>query len=473
MWEFVHYLVVSSDSAIIWYFVAVNSFHLLLLLLSIPQIWRHWEIYKNDEVSRYIASDALPAISVLVPAHDMQATIETSVNCLLALSYATHEVVVVNDGSRDETLEHLRRAFDLYEVPSSYRSTVETKPVKACYRSRTRANLLVVDKVQGGKADAVNAALNAAQHPLVLCVDADTLLEHDALLRLARPFVLYPNVAAAGATVRVLNGCTVVNRNVEDVAMPRRFLAGLQVPEYLRGFLFGRLGWNALGGNLIISGAFGLFRRDYLVAVGGYDPASVGEDVELVIRLHRYLLQNDISYQMPFIPDPVAWTEVPADVTSLARQRERWHRGLATSLARNFELFFNYRYGKIGLVVFPFFVLGELLAPLVEFYGLLIVVLGLCMGLLGVQYAATFALVAWGYGVMVTLVAVVMEEATFRRYERTSDFLRMIGYALCEPLGYRQLTVLWRLNGLRRAMTGRREWGEMRRRGFVEAQSWR
>jgi len=469
--ELLRHIVVASDSYILWYFVAINSVYALLLVLSVPQIWRHWELYKNDEVSKYIAADALPPISILVPAHNMAASIRTNVNCLLSLQYAAHEVIVVNDGSDDATMEELRSAFELYEVPPVFLETIRVSRVYAYYRSRRRANLIVVDKMRGGKADAVNAALNVAQHPLVLTVDADTLIEHDALLRLARPFIVYPDVAAAGATIRVANGCRIENQCVKEARLPRNWLAGVQVPEYLRAFLFGRLGWNALGGNLIISGAFGLFRRDYLLAIGGYEVSSVGEDVELVLRLHRYLREHGIAYRMSFVPDPIAWTEVPDDLRSLRRQRERWHRGLIAALLKNFNMFFNYRYGRLGWIVFPFFVLGEMLAPLVEVYGLVVLGAGAWLGVLGTNYAIAFFLAAWGYGTLITVTAVVMEEITFKRYERLSDFLLMIGYALSEPVGFRQMTVLWRLEGFWKALRRRREWGTMRRSGFVEARA--
>jgi cellulose synthase/poly-beta-1,6-N-acetylglucosamine synthase-like glycosyltransferase len=354
-------------------------------------------------------------------------------------------------------------------VPPVFRQTIATEPVRTYYRSRRRPELVVVDKVRGGKADAVNAAINVARYPLVLAVDADTLIEHDALLRLARPFILDRDVAAAGATIRVANGCTVVNQCVRDARLPRNWIAGVQVPEYLRAFLFGRLGWNPLGGNLIVSGAFGIFRRDHLVAIGGYQRGSVGEDVELVVRLHRHLRRQRIPYRITFIPDPIAWTEVPSDLASLGRQRERWHRGLATTLGSNLELLFNFRYGKFGLIAFPFFVLGELLAPVVEAYGVLILLSGTALGLLDASYAMAFFAAAWGYGTLITVAAVVMEEVAFARYERFHDFVRMLAYALCEPFGFRQLTVVWRLAGLRNALLGRRDWGRMRRRGFVDA----
>ncbi len=464
---------VFSDTGvlILWYFVALNSFYGLLLVLSVPHILRHWELYKDDEVGLYLTSERLPAISILVPAHNMESCIVDTVECLLALEYSRHEVIVVNDGSTDRTLEKLRERYDLYETSPLFEAPLETQEVRCHYRSKGHANLRVIDKVQGGKADALNTALCLAKHPLVLCVDADTLIEKSALHRLARAFLVDPKVAAAGATIRVANGCTISSQTIEEPRVPDEFLSGVQVPEYLRGFLFGRLGWNSLGGNLIISGAFGLFQKDHLLAIRGYKVGSVGEDLDLVVRLHRYLREKGIAYSVPFIPDPIAWTEVPSDLATLGRQRERWHRGLIVTMVNNLGLLLNPRYGRVGMVIFPFFVLGEMIAPVIEFLGLVLTVSGLALGVLDLTFALLFLSAAWGYGTLVTLASVVMEEVTFKCYPRFSDFRRLVSFALIESFGYRQLTVLWRVQGFWNALRGSTSWGTMKRRGFAAAES--
>lgn len=467
MSEFFADFVVSADRAIIWYFLAVNSFYALLLFLAIPEIWKHWKIMRNEDLRSYVGSDALPPISILMPAYNMEASITDSVAAQLSLEYPQHEVIVVNDGSTDDTMEKLQVAFDLYEVPPAFPRRIETQPVRAFYRSRTRPALLVVDKERGGKADALNVAISSARYPIVVPVDADTIVAHDALLRLVRPFLLGEHVAAAGGTIRVANGCDVEHSRVQDARVPKGFLAAIQVPEYLRAFLFGRLGWNRMGGNLIVSGAFGLFQRRYLLEIGGYNAGNVVEDLDLVVRLHEYLRTHKIPYDIPFIPDPVAWTEVPSDLRTHRRQRERWHRGLILTMMKHRRLLLNRRYGRIGLVTMPFFFFGEMLAPVIEVLGYILTAVGIAMGFLSIQFALLFLAVALGYQMLLSLWAVILEETTFHLYSRFSDFLRMLGYAMLEPFGYRQLTVLWRIKGFWNALRGLTHWGEMRRKGFA------
>ena len=459
-------IVGTTDVSILVYFLALNSFYALLLVLSIPEIWEQTRLAEDEDFQRLMQSDALPPITILVPAYNESATIEASVTAILTLEYRSYEVVVVNDGSKDDTMERLRHAFDLYEIPRIYPETIATKPLRALYRSRSRSRLLVLDKENGGKADSLNAAINASRFPLVIAVDADTLIEPDALLRLTRPFLLGREIAAVGGTVRVANNCTVKDGRVTDARVPGKVIPGIQVVEYLRAFLFGRLGWNRLGGNLIISGAFGLFRKEYVMAVGGYHTNSIVEDLDLVVRMHRHLRHNKIRYEMPFIPDPVAWTEVPESLKVLSRQRERWHRGLIAAMWQYKGMLFNPRYGKVGLLAMPFFACGEMLAPVIELLGYLITILGLAFGLVNVSFALLFVLVAWGYGMLLSIWAVVLEEVSFRRYRRFVDLFRMLLFASLENFGYRQMTVWWRLKAFRNVAKGVHVWGDMARKGF-------
>ena len=364
-------------------------------------------------------------------------------------------------------MDELVRAYDLYEVPPAIQRTLPTATIRAVYRSRTHSRLLVIDKDNGGKADSLNAAINAARFPYVIACDADTLIEPDALMRLARPFLLGREIAAIGGTIRVVNACTVEMGRVVDARVDSRWLPGCQTVEYLRAFLFGRLGWNRIGGNLIISGAFGLFARKYLLAIGGYQTGNVTEDMDLAVRLHIHLREHGIKADMPFIPDPVAWTEVPTSTKILHRQRERWHRGLIGTIWERRRLLFNPRYGSVGMVALPFFAFGEMVAPIVELLGYLGLILGLWLGAVNVPFAIAFLAVAVGYGILLSMWAIVLEEVTFRRYSARGDLRRLLFYTLIEGLGYRQLTVFYRLHAFWKVMRGDRGWGVMQREGFA------
>ncbi len=459
-------LFVTVDVAVLWYTFVVNSFFALLLVLAAPQLFAHWRFGSEDVLTRSLTSSAVPRVSIVVPAYNEAVTIVESLRALLTLQYPYYEVVLVNDGSSDDTLARLIAAYDLYPAPPAVMRKLPTKGVRTYYRSRTWSRLLVVDKENGGKADALNVALDAARFPYVLACDADTLIEPDALLRLARPFLFDEKIAAVGGTIRVVNGCTVEHGRVTDARVSGNWLAGLQTVEYLRAFLFGRLGWNLLGGNLIISGAFGLFRRDYLQAILGYATSTVTEDFELIVRLQRYLREQSIRAKVVFIPDPVAWTEVPSTLAVLGRQRERWHRGLLATMVTHRNLIGNPRHGATGLLGMPYFLFAELLSPIVEVLGLLLTIIGTAFGMLDLRFAAAFFIVTYLYGSVLSLAAVLMEEVSFHRYRRPADTARLVAYALVEPFGYHQITVWFRLKAFWQYLRGDHSWGRMTRVGF-------
>lgn len=460
-------LLTGLDWAVLFYFLAVNSFYLLLLGCAAFEMRRHLLRIRQESRWRVLGSEVAPPLSMIAPAHNEGATAAESVRALLTLQYPNLEVVVVNDGSTDDTLAVLDREFDLVPIHPIYRRRLEHAEVRGLYRSSVKPNLVVVDKLNGGKADALNAGLNVATGELVCAIDADTLIEPDALLRMARPFLHGRDVVAVGGTVRVANGSHVKNGRVTVARAPRHPLAGIQAVEYLRAFLFGRLGWNRLGGNLIISGAFGLFRREPVIAAGGYLHDTVGEDMELVARLRREGVERGTSQRVEFIPDPVAWTEVPESLGVLGRQRDRWQRGLADVLWRHRRVMMRPRYRSLGLVAFPYFVLVELLAPIVEVVGLAGLGAALAVGAVDASFALLFFLVAYGFGVLLTCLTLVLDELSFPRYGRIRDRLILLPWAVLESLGYRQLTVFWRLRGLLGYLRGSKDWGAMTRTGFA------
>ena len=450
------------------YFAVVNSVYLVFTGIAWHGITLHRRQREYAGEDDAFASPLTPPISVLLPAFNEEAGIVESIRSLLALRYPEHEVVVVNDGSTDGTIARLTREFDLFPVRKVLRDAITTAPVLAVYASRRHPELWVVDKLNGGKADALNCALNAARYPYVCAVDADAILERDALLRVAKPMLDDPEVVAAtGGIIRIANGCTVEAGQVTAIGLPASRLATMQVVEYFRAFLVGRVGWSRIGSLLIISGAFGVFRRSLVDAVGGWATDTVGEDVELVVRLHRYLREQGEEYRIEFVPDPVCWTECPEDVRTLSRQRRRWQRGLAEALWRHKRVLANPRYGVLGLVAFPYFVVFELLGPLLQLAAYPIVIAAFATGAISIAFLGAFLATAVLLSMLLSVSALALEEFSSRRHPRGREAARLVVFALLENLGYRQLTDLWRLQAFFDVVRRRRGWGEMRRKGFA------
>lgn len=458
---------------ILVYFVLINTSLLVLILLA-------WAEFRAQQRRRLTTLDwqgggLAPGVSLLVPAYNEEVGIVTAVKSFLSLRYPRHEVVVVDDGSTDRTFARLEEAFDLVEVPRRLPMDVPTGvAVHSVHVPRDgRTRLVVVRKENSGRSEALNVAINAASEPLVAMVDGDSVLEPDGLLRVTKPFVDDPTrVVATGGAIRPVNGSRVEFGRVVRVEMPESWLPRVQVLEYLRAFLLGRTGWSRMGSLILISGAFGLFRRDVLVEVGGLDAKSIGEDFELVMRIHRHLRDEGRDYRVEFVPEPVSWTEVPSSAGVLRSQRRRWHRGLWETLWAYRGMLFRPRYGRIGALALPYYWLFELFAPLLELFGLVIVPVGLLLGVVSLPYAALFLLLAYGYALLVTLAALLADEWAFHRHGRWRAIGIALAAATLENFGYRQLTVWWRLEGWWASLRGRRQvWGVMTRTGFDEGLS--
>ena len=450
---------------VLGYFILLNAGYLALNLLSLLSLYRMTQ-EKVLEGLPQVITGLEPAISILVPAYNEETTIAASIHSMLQLAYSEFEIIIVNDGSRDATLEVLKREFELVPFPEAVNIRLQTKPVRGIYRSLVHPQLRVVDKENGGKADSLNAGINLARCPLFCGVDADSILERDSLQRVARPFLRDPRMVATGGTVRVANGCEVQGGFLTRVGLPSNIWALFQVVEYLRAFLFGRLGWSQLNAMLIISGAFGLFKTDVVVAAGGYRPKTIGEDMELVVRMHRMLREQGIAYRAEFVPDPVCWTEVPEDHATLRNQRIRWQRGLSESLSANWGLMFSTRGGPPGWIAFPFMLLFEWLGPVVELGGYVFMLFAWWFGLVSWEACAVFLFVAVGLGILLSASGLLLEEMAFHIYPRMRQLALLALIVVLENFGYRQLNSWWRLVGLYRWATQREAaWGEMKRRG--------
>jgi cellulose synthase/poly-beta-1,6-N-acetylglucosamine synthase-like glycosyltransferase len=451
------------------FFVVLNVGYFVTGLFAFSSLRRYVRRLRSLDIEDLLGSAGMPPITLIAPAHDEEPTCVDAVRSLLTLRYGDFEVLFVNDGSTDGTLGRMIEAFALEPTFRLPTGDLTTQPIREVYRSRSHPKLWVIDKQNGGKADALNAGLNYCRTPLFCGMDADSLLEREALTRIVRPFVEDARTIAAGGIIRIVNGCTVEEGAVTKVRLPKELLPRFQVLEYLRAFLAGRMGWHEMEATLIISGAFGVFRRDLVVEVGGYATNTVGEDIELVVRLHRHCRERRIPYTIGFVPDPVAWTECPTTWRVLARQRDRWQRGLIETLWRHRVMLLNPRYGRIGMIAYPYFFFLETLAPVIEMVGYLTFFVSLALGTVSPVFATAFLTLAIGLGIGLSFTAVALEELGFRRYPRRKDLYWLIALAVLENFGYRQLTTWWRLRGTISLFRRSKSWGRMERRGFDRA----
>ena len=465
-------LLYGIDVVFLAYFFLINSSYLALIVLAGLGLVRHQRRIDFADAEETYANPFTTSVSLIIPAYNEEAGIVEAVRATLGLRYPDFEVIVVDDGSTDGTFAALRDAFDLVEIPYVVPDRVATRgPVLSVHVPRTSAApVTIVRKVNGkGKTDALNTGINFARHRLVCIVDADSILDPDALLVVAKPFADDPErTVATGGVVRIANGCTVTAGRVVRAGMPTGWLPRIQTVEYLRAFLFGRAGWSRLSSLLVISGAFGLFRRDLLLELGGLDPDCIGEDAELVVRAHRTLRDQRRGYRIRFVPEPVSWSEGPETVRVLGKQRSRWHRGLTEILLKHRGMVANPRYGRIGLFALPYYVVFEFLAPLIELCGLVLLPISLAVGAIDTGFAVRFLLIAYGYALLVSAVAIAADDYVYHRYPRWQDLGVALAAAVVENFGYRQLTAYWRLRGMWAGLRNTRsEWGVMPRRGFT------
>jgi cellulose synthase/poly-beta-1,6-N-acetylglucosamine synthase-like glycosyltransferase len=444
---------------VLGYVVLLDASMLVLVVFGARRVLanRRWKGTEGHD--HLFASPLTPGISVLVPAHDEEAGILDTLAAAFGQRYPSFEVVLVDDGCTDRTFELVEQAYGL--VPVTPRWTADLPidgEILSVHRATTGDALTVVRKVSvGRRSDASNAALNLARHPLICMLDADSLLEPDALLRVARPFVEDPvNVVAAGGVIRVVNGSHTERGSVLEPRLSRRWLVRIQAVEYLRSFLLGRTGWADANALLIISGAFGLFRRDLLLEVGGMDAHSLAEDAELVVALQELMRREGRPHRMVFVPEPVCWTEVPETWKVLGRQRRRWSHGLGQLLWKHRRMIGNPRYGTVGMLAMPFFLLFEAIGPVVEVLGLASVVGAAALGVLDWSSGALMVGFALLMGALLSTTVVAVEEFTFHRYGGRRVLLALLTAGLLENLGFRQVHAWFRLRGLVLALTRRK-----------------
>ncbi len=468
MWKIILFDLFSYG--ILIYSVSLLTSYIFIGLYSIGETRKYLRKSSFTDYNLLASSNYAPSVSILAPAYNEGANIIENVRSLLSIHYNQLELIVINDGSKDDSMQKLIEAYDLEKVHLLYYVHIPAKQIKAIYKSRNSVykKLIVIDKVNGGKADALNTGINLASNQYLVCIDVDCILEQDALLKLVKPFIEETNkrVIATGGVVRIANSCVIQNGRLLDVNLPKQFLPRVQTLEYIRAFLLGRMAWSRLNGLLIISGAFGAFDREIVIKAGGYNHNTVGEDMELIVRMRRYMEENKMRYKVAYIPDPLCWTEAPATYKILGRQRNRWTRGTVETLKIHRILFFNPRYGLLGMLSYPYWFFFEFLAPIIEFIGMLGFVFFAIIGV--VNWPFFFALLGFvlTFGWLYSMFAILMEVLTFNQYKKKGEVPKLILTALIEPFCFHPFVVWSAIRGNIDLLLKKNSWGEMTRLGF-------
>ncbi len=452
-------------------FVLLLSY-VLIAIYSVGETRRY--IWKNSFTDYRVLATSVhaPSVSILAPAYNEGKTIVDNVRSLLSIYYANLEVIIINDGSKDDSLEKLIQAYDLEKTDYFVNEQLSTKAIRGIYKSRNSIynKLIVVDKENGGKADALNVGINVSSNDYLVCIDVDCILEQDALLKMVKPFLEQTDkrVIATGGVVRIANSCVIEDGRLIKVKLAEDYLPRIQILEYIRAFILGRMAWSRLNGLMLISGAFGAFDKEIAIKCGGYNHNTVGEDMELVVRMRRYMEERNEKYVVTYIPDPLCWTEAPATFKILGRQRNRWIRGTFETLMMHKRMFFNPRYGLLGMLSYPYWFFFELCAPLIEFFGLIFFLVFVWNGFITWDLFFSFFLFIVCFGYLYSSFAILMEVFTFNQYKRRVDILRLLLTGMTEPFYYHPFVVWSAIKGFLDLLKKKKGWGEMTRQGFAQ-----
>lgn len=449
---------------------SIMSSYVLLSLISVFSMRNYLRSNSFVDYQVILNSDLAPRLSLLAPAYNEAVTIEENVKSLLSLNYNNYEVIVINDGSKDNTLNLLVEAYNLEPVDATMNGQLVTKDVNMVFKSTNKAfqKLTVIDKVNGGKADALNVGINYSKNPYVVCIDVDSILEKDALLKLAKPYLELSEkrVIATGGVLRIANSCVTEGGRLVEINAPDKMLPRIQVLEYLRAFLLGRMAWSKLDGLLLISGAFGMFDKEIAVKVGGYDAGTVGEDMELVVRMRRYMIENNFDYSVFYIPDPICWTEAPEDIKVFKKQRSRWTRGTMETLWTHRKMFLNPKYKVLGMLSIPYWTFFEYLAPIIEVVGIMVTSYLIIFNFIDWSLFLLIFIMVYVFALSISCLALLTDEYTYTQYSKTSDFTKLLLGAVIEPFYFHPITVYAAVKGNWEKLRGKNSWGEMTRKGF-------
>lgn len=452
---------------IIFYMVLVIVVYLVMLVFALLKIRRESTLDKTVLDETYIDAFYSKPVSIIVPAYNEEVGVIDSIRSLLSLRYPEYEILIVNDGSTDGTKQEIIRQFNMKRVDKPISEVLPTKKVRGIYQSELHPHCFLIDKENGGKADALNVGINYSQYPYFCSIDGDSILEETSMLRVMKPIILSDgDVIAVGGNVRIANGMQMQLGSVFEMKLSKNYLVLMQVIEYLRAFLMGRIALSKFNLVLIISGAFSVFSKKWVIEAGGYATATIGEDMELIVKLHRLIYDRKAKKRIEFVPDPVCWTEAPQTMAILRKQRRRWHQGLLESLWKHRKMTLNPRYGGVGLISFPYFWLIECLGPLIELGGYLYIVLAFFLGDVYYEIAILLLLLFVIYGVIFSLFAVLFEAWSMNRYPKIQDTFRMIVLSFTEMFWYRPVTLFWRCEGIINFLRKKSEWGKMDRVGL-------
>jgi len=450
-------------------FMIISSY----MLLAIISYFALKKYVKKSTFTNYhniISSPFAPGVSVIAPAYNESKTIIENINALLSLFYHDFEVIIINDGSTDDTLEKVINHFKLEKVNMSFDYHIPTQPIRGVYKSSklSQKSLIVIDKENGGKADALNAGINISSKPLFTVIDVDSILDNETLCKLVKPFLEETDktVIATGSVIHIANSCIIDKGQVIQVRFPEKWLARFQSIEYNRAFLLGRMAWGKLNGLLLISGAIGMFNKQVIVECGGYSTETVGEDMELIVRVRRYLEDKGEKYSVIYIPDPLCWTEAPETLKVLGKQRNRWTRGTIETLFKHSKLFFNPKYKLMGMFSYPYWFFFEWLAPIMEIFGLTYFTVLSILGMTSWPFFLLMLFFIYSFAVGFSIWSIFFSEISFNKYTGQGELLKQLATAFLEPFFYHPLVVFWAIKGNIDYFRGKKQWGKMDRKGF-------
>ena len=452
-------------------FLAISSY-IVLALISIFETVNYMKKNSFVNYKDIISSSISPSISIIAPAYNETLNIVENVSFLLSLHYASYDVIIVNDGSKDDSLEKLIKAYDLVKIEYTINNQIPTKPLReGVFKSTNPAfdKLIVVDKENGGKADALNTGLNISSNKYVACIDVDCLLVEDSLQKMIKPFLESneAKVIASGGVIRIANSCIIKDGKLIDVNLPKNIIVRGQILEYLRAFLLGRMAWSKLNGLLVISGAFGMFDKKIAIEVGGYDTNTVGEDMEIIVRMRRYMEEQKTTYKVAYIPDPLCWTEAPDNFKIFISQRNRWTRGTIETLKKHKKIGFNPNYNVLGKLSYPYWLIFERYAPIIEVVGIFYFIFLIIVGKVEWDYAIAFIVLAYLFTVLFSIITIITEELTYHQYKKKGIVLQLIITALLEPVINHPVVLYSAIKGNYDYYFNKKiKWGEMVRKGM-------